>query len=45
LALLIAVISPEPAGPPTGDNEYLGLAMAIDLVGLTLAELRRRVWH
>lgn len=36
-------VTPEPTGPPAGDNLYLNLAAAADLLGVTLAELRRRI--
>lgn len=36
-------ITPEPTGPPAGDNLYLNLAAAAELLGVTLTELRRRI--
>ncbi len=36
-------ITPESAGSSTGDNIYLGLLAAAELLGVTPAELRRRI--
>lgn len=37
------MITSEPIVPPADDSVYLSLAAAADLLGITLAELRRRI--